>query len=319
MFDVSGLTEVKMKKYKGWQGSYFLSSSGDCLAKTCGNCKTILSLDSFANDKSRPYGARSTCKSCVAGFPSQSYEVVSERTKNLIDQYRSRSEEDVKKYRDEHYPTGLKQCIDCKNSLPFSSFYKLSAKLDGLLSRCIPCYRDKFVLNTDETGELIVNVRGRVYSANSRERLRRRSPGEVKADMLSRHPEGTKTCRKCKEDLDISFFHRSICNYDGLATSCKSCKNLSDKQRSSGIFVEYWNSLGIPLECYICKGPWAHADHVVAEKLGGSDEPYNRLPICQPCNSSKWMHPLDEWIRKKHPDVAETILRKVAVTYGMVY
>lgn len=43
-------------------------------------------------------------------------------------------------------------------------------------------------------------------------------------------------------------------------------------------------------------GDETHIDHVVARSLGGPDDPWNRVPVCQSCNSRKSDKPFLIWL-----------------------
>lgn len=230
MVDVSGLTEVKMKLFHGWRGTYYLDNSGTCVAKVC---------------------------------------------------------------------------RECRETLPVSSFIAASDNSSGYVAKCKPC-RYK-----------IHNTRATKYSQTIRKRYANRSDEEIESDKLRLNPLGTKRCYKCETTKTVYDFFRSRQEPDGLYIICKTCSMAVTVRKKRNKFIPYWESMGIPLECYVCGGPWEASDHVVAEKNNGSNEAHNRLPICKPCNSSKWKNPLEKWIREKHPDIADEVLHRVTVEYGI--
>jgi 5-methylcytosine-specific restriction endonuclease McrA len=47
--------------------------------------------------------------------------------------------------------------------------------------------------------------------------------------------------------------------------------------------------------CVYCGNRAQHVDHIVPLARGGHEAPYNLVPACQPCNSSKGARLLAEW------------------------
>lgn len=230
VFDVTGLTEVKMRPFYGWRGTYYIDESGTCIAKTCRACRETLSVDCFTVCNDNSSGYRGNCKKCV---------------------------------------------------------------------------------------NKIQRPKGNTYSRTIRAKYSNRSDDQLALDMRRHHPDGKKRCHSCEETKPLNDFFKARMNYDGLYDICKKCSMRKTVKRKKNRFLSYWAGKNIPLECYVCRGPWEDADHVIAEKLGGSDDSHNRLPICGSCNSSKYSHPLETWLRKKHPDIADEVLHRVTVDYGV--
>lgn len=158
---------------------------------------------------------------------------------------------------------------------------------------------------------------GTILQRNWKNTLMSRSDDEVFRDTLRTVPSGVKSCAICLEAKALDEFYRTKYFLDGYARECSVCDNLGRKLRYEKEYVDYWEYMSIPLECYICGDPWEHSDHVVPKKLEGVDDPYNRLPICGTHNSSKYMHPLREWLKEKHPDKYDEVIHRVTVEYGM--
>ena len=74
----------------------------------------------------------------------------------------------------------------------------------------------------------------------------------------------------------------------------------------------------IPLECYVCEGPYEHSDHVIPAVLEGSNEPENLLPMCAYCNVSKNGTPLLKWLRDKHPEKVEDVMTRLRNDYKVL-
>lgn len=300
MFDVSGLTEVKMKKHKGKQGRYFLDVDNQVVAKTCYKCNEILLASSFT--KGNSVGKlQSSCRGCLRATEAD---------------ISNRSGKELEEYRHKKYPKGLKFCNPCSSYKPLSVFSTDRKKLDGLQGRCRDCQATSsraYGRMTDASGE----SNYRKVSQRYRSSNRGRSPDEIVKDRIRLNPDGVKLCSYCGTSKSFDEFYTVDSRPDGLMYECIPCLSARRISRVNKHCISYWNIHNIPLECYICGDPWEHSDHVIARKRGGSDEPYNRLPICQPCNSSKWKHPLDSWLARKYPDIAGEIINKVTVGYGM--
>lgn len=303
MFDVSGLTEVKMQKRNGWQGSYYVDKHDICQAKTCARCKEIVRAEFFGPDKHRKYGLKMYCRDC---------------SPSVAGTHRTRSDEQIKIDRDRVRPHGTKKCHICTKYKAFDMFTVSRAKLDGLADRCKTC--DKSIPKSTKKYTYAYNSEYRKkYAKKYKARLSARSDEHIKRDMMECHPEGVKLCRECTNLISLDNFYIKRSVKDGLRDECKPCSIKKSNERRVRPYVLYWEAHNIPLECYVCGDPWDDADHVVPKHSKGSDEPYNRLPICEPCNSSKWKHPLLEWLSVKHPSIADDVLYRVGVKYGMDY
>lgn len=300
MIDVSGLTEVKMKKHKGKQGRYFLDVDNQVVAKTCYKCSEILLASSFT--KGNSVGKlHSNCRGCLRATESD---------------ISNRSGKELEEYRHKKYPKGLKFCNPCSSYKPLSVFSTDRKKLDGLQSRCRDCqasYSREYGIIADDHG--VTNYRK--TSQRHINTLKHRTPEEVLIDRRRLHPDGLKSCYRCDHSKPFSDFYTSMSEPDGLTYTCIVCQKAEKYDRNRKKLIDYWKKNSIPLVCYICDGPWEHADHVIAFSRGGSDAPDNRLPICKSCNSSKWKHPLGFWLLRSYPEKVDKIIHKVTVVYGM--
>ena len=294
MFDVSGLTEIKMQKRNGWQGSYYVDGNGVCRAKTCSHCRDILDASNFWRESGTKYRLSALCRDYYAEKPIKR---------------KNRSVSDVLRDRDRVRPDGTKKCYKCKKTLPLDSFHTSLAKIDGLQDSCTVC-NGKVSLSPEHRKKY------NKWRSLWRKALSMRSDEEIAIDRSATNPSGAKECRKCNVVKPFSDFYGKRSEVDGLRDRCKPCDHKTTSDFRKKPYLDYWNDNGIPLECYVCGDPWDDADHVIAESREGSDEPYNRLPICKPCNSSKYMHPLEDWIREKYPDIADEVLHRVTVEYG---
>lgn len=326
MFDTKGLTEIKMKgKKNGWQGSYFVNDDDICIAKTCFSCRSICAASEFAPANKGRYRLQSQCRGCSRIRMENKRDTVvdGERLGHTMaklsnDRYKSRSEDEILSDRRRLRPSGTKRCIHCEVSKSFDHFHTANNRADGLRDICTTCagvYNKDYINREDSDGTKLGALVGRKYKA----KLMARTDDEVLLDTLRVLPMGVKKCRSCYSVKLLSDFYHTKYFLDGYTSLCKTCDDARRKDLREREYLRHWDVLGIPLECYICGDPWEHSDHVIAKKRGGSDEPYNRLPICGPCNSSKHMHPLEDWVKSKHPDIADEVLHRVSVLYGMNY
>lgn len=291
MFDVSGLTEVKMRKRNGWQGSYYIDREGICKAKTCVTCKELLGADGFRKDVSHKTNLSVYCKSCLR-----------DKAKSLV----NRSDDEVYRDRMALRPNGTKLCYECDKIYTLDMFYRSRDNRDGLQDSCKEC--DKSTKR---------GTKDPAYNQIYRSRMKARSKTQIENDAADTHPSGSKSCTKCSVSMSLECFYPDIRRKDGRRDMCRDCTKEASRLKRLKPHIDYWMYVGIPLECYICGGTWSRPDHVIPEKLGGLDASFNRLPICIPCNSSKWAHPLGEWLYRIHPDIADQVLNKVTVSYGM--
>lgn len=191
-------------------------------------------------------------------------------------------------------PDGLKKCNKCQETLPLSMFFNVRANKDGLDYKC------------------------KKHSNWSKVKSSRksRSPEVLAALLLDRYPDGLKECWTCKKLVPVVEYHKNITQPDGLQHECTPCVYIRHNNRYNRHIEEYWALNDIPEECYLCGGPYEHADHVVPEALEGPDTPENILPMCAHHNRSKNDTPLVDWLRRDHPDLAQTTLAKV-LSYGV--
>lgn len=134
------------------------------------------------------------------------------------------------------------------------------------------------------------------WNANNRATNAARTNAEIAAEQARRHPDGTKRCRRCREELPLSDFSADRSNLDGLQKVCRACNHIRPD------VIEYWEAHGIDADtCVYCGGPYEHTDHIRPLALGGPDEPWNLAPACANCNLRKSARPTHEWINEFVP------------------
>lgn len=106
----------------------------------------------------------------------------------------------------------MKKCCKCGRLLDESMFNKNRVSKDGLQSWCKDCkaeyaisHRQKKQLNIFDFKSIPVPVNERFFE--------------------------TKVCKKCGQELPISFFWKNAKSKDGLQNWCKNCQTEYEKQR----------------------------------------------------------------------------------------
>ena len=209
-----------------------------------------------------------------------------------------------------------KTCSVCHKILHLSKF-KLDNKMKySASSMCISCNK----VRCREYSSKIIDSSGVSAGArrmrNHRGKNSARSDKEIVEDLFRIHPNGVKTCGGCRKILSFENFYTNICNGSGLTYYCISCTSIKNADQISKKFIEYWQKNNIPIECYICGGPYEHNDHVIPRVLHGSDDPTNRLPMCQHHNDSKWKHLLSSWLMDRMPHKHNDVISRV-ISYGV--
>ena len=318
MFDTTNLTEVPTYTRKGWTTKYYLDSTGVCQGKTCSSCRETLPVSEFGTNKRGKHGISSKCRECNNSYGKSrggtivnGVSVRSARNAAQAHKYRSRSDEQIVRDRDRLRPNGVKLCTSCTVYKPFSEFGETRTAPDGLRTYCKPCMSTRYAPATPEDRARRTETNRRV-----REKYNSRSSEEILSDRFRLNPTGTKTCPKCGSSHTFDSFYPNRRRPDGLDYQCKPCSRESSKVRRT--HRDSWSTRGIPEACYVCdSATHIHSDHVIPSSRGGSDGPSNRLPMCGRHNLSKGDTPLEVWLRSKHPDIADDVIHRVTVTYGV--
>jgi hypothetical protein len=67
-------------------------------------------------------------------------------------------------------------------------------------------------------------VLARVKQRNERLHRAARTPEQIEAARMRRHPLGTKQCTRCRRELAFDRFEQFAREPDGLNTHCKDCR-----------------------------------------------------------------------------------------------
>lgn len=214
-----------------------------------------------------------------------------------------------------------KTCPTCSRVLPKEAFgirngnkYKY-----GINSECLECvsdYNRKYRHKSNNTEGMLGTIE------RNRIDLRKRSSrtkAQILEDQKKFRPTGTKPCRTCKEELDLSEFRRDRTRTDGLNVMCKKCHVIAVSTSEYGDFLTYWADNGIPIECYACLGPFEEVEHIVPLTLDGPNDLTNMLPACRACNrgpGGKHRMCMTKWLRTRRPDDYSEVTNRV-MSYGV--
>lgn len=318
MFDISGLTPVPIQKNKKPlnDAHRYYSSEGVLIAKTCRSCSTVKEIADFSCQSANLDGRQAWCRECMKGYRSRNkehldevrqryYEANEEHLMQKAREYRMAHKEEKASYNRRYYLEHYEDIREWQSR--YASAYYI-ANRDTLLEKNRRNYQE----NRDRLRPLMNSRR-----AAARSRNLARSSAEIETDRLRLRPDGTKWCRSCKSRLPLGSFGISRMVEDGLQPVCKPC----DRERHGRSVKSYWNAQGIPLECYICSGPFEEVEHVWATSTGGPDVPQNTLPVCAECNhgqGGKHTQMLLTYLWERFgAKEASVILRRVTMEYGV--
>lgn len=134
-----------------------------------------------------------------------------------------------------------------------------------------------------------------------------RSDADVAADRALAHPAGSKRCRGCRLVLPLEEFRANRTRKDGLRQECRSCED----SRPLRYALPLWEERGL-YTCVYCDAPFEHVDHVWPKALGGTDDPWNLVPACAACNTSKSATPVLDWLDRNRPGLLDRVFRAAA-------
>jgi len=180
-------------------------------------------------------------------------------------------------------PDGKKICSNCERVLPADSehFYRTEKTSSGFTSRCKECRGEGTDFGIDRPNRVGSTPDGR--------------------DI----PDGSWFCPSCEQILPLNgrhFYERG----DGFEVYCKPCSTRRTNQmrrdtdnlsgREWRFVKANWLVDGV-VRCAYCgeRTESPTRDHVQPLANGGETEPYNIVPACGSCNSSKSTKPATEW------------------------
>lgn len=174
---------------------------------------------------------------------------------------------------------GLKHCMKCRTWKLRAEFSKDSSRHDGLNTSCIPC------------------------------RSKRTAPGPTKYERRKHHQLGLAWCRRCNDWQPVAVMRGGLChdhtnsyNREQYHQVWKYTKPERYKGRRKGVEnIPYEAQLMLLEEfenkCAYCDAPATAWDHIIPITKGGKTVPWNIVPACKSCNSSKNANDVDDWIR----------------------
>lgn len=293
-FDVAGLrVEPIVRQFKEVEGAFRFYEESNLVAKTCTACSHVKCVDEFYQ-ASRGDGFKPTCIKCQkranAGDP---------RNRERNKEYYRENAERLRAYRRTYYKENRESIIENRRLNP--EYYREIARRS--YHKDVEMSREK------------ARARYRKNGSRRIEQRRLRTDLEIEADRLRLHPSGEKRCRRCGEMKSLSEFNGGITQHDALQSCCKGCDLISREERRVKAKSSYWQSVGIPIECYMCGGPYEDVEHVWSQSSGGPDVPQNTLPSCAACNrgpGGKHTQMLLTYLWKRYGATeASAILRKV--------
>lgn len=179
---------------------------------------------------------------------------------------------------------GLKRCRTCKTWKPTEEFGADRNRGDGLATICRNC---RYPQHGTSPGK--------------RERIQRREE------------EGLGWCHACNAWLPVSAVHRGLCRvHEREAARERYRTDLAYRmERREHAHSRKRNIAPIPVTgqeyifeefgglCAYCGSPATTWDHVLPVKRGGETLPWNIVPACSSCNSSKNASDVMDWLQSK--------------------
>lgn len=199
-----------------------------------------------------------------------------------------------------------KTCSACHEILSADSFGPFKKNRSGLQSMCNRCKRSY------DNAWNNVKVPGKSTSVGSlREKAKcsrniGRTDEQLLADRAIKRPSGDKRCSTCRIVRPLKEYTLDRRRGDGLDVHCRTCKSVKGADKRTRAYIAYWTTNSIPLQCYLCSGPYEEVEHIIPISSPiGIDTPANTRPACIECNrgvGGKHGKPLEEYIFKvSHP------------------
>ena len=111
----------------------------------------------------------------------------------------------------------MKKCSKCQRTLEENMFNKCASTKDGLQGWCKDC-KSEYMKKRNEQKES--NYNNILF----------------KLDLpIEKRVFETKVCKKCGQELPLSFFWKNKKSKDGLQNWCKTCQTEYEKQRKQAI------------------------------------------------------------------------------------
>lgn len=185
----------------------------------------------------------------------------------------------------------------------------LLTKLEEGLKRCRKCHtwkpRDRFVLDRHRGDGLATVCRDCSYSRKTSK------PG--RNERLQKRSEGLAWCRLCQNWLPMSDVYNGLCrsHIRQMDRERYASDDSYRAERRQHVYSRKRNIGPIPIVgqefileefggiCAYCESPATTWDHIIPVKNGGQTVPWNIVPACRSCNSSKNSRDVMDWLRTK--------------------
>lgn len=286
--------------------------------KSCSECEIVKDLEEFYHNKSNASVVSSMCKKCTkARAASRIHRLAQEDPDYYKNNYRKykevwakRTKEEMAEARNLAFPGGTRVCSKCKEKKDLSRYSVVPEVRNATAAMCYDCKNEHARKNQEPE-------KVKQYQKSTRTKRKNRTTQEISDIQQEIYPNGAKQCPTCGVNRSLKDFSIDSYSTDGLRRNCRPCASIKSRDRYRKKYESHWKSHNIPFECYICQGPYEHSDHVIPTKLGGSDDPTNRLPICAYHNGSKNGALLEDWLTSKHHDIMADVLDKVVNVYNV--
>jgi 5-methylcytosine-specific restriction endonuclease McrA len=196
--------------------------------------------------------------------------------------------------------SGMKWCTRCKSWKHVSEFRADRSRGDGRASTCSSC---SYVRKT--------------YGPGKRERV-------------SKAADGLSWCRECHDWLSSSEVHAGLCKrhrreYERWRHQTDASYRAERRQHAHGrkrgvapipaigqeVILEDFEG-----RCAYCNAPATTWDHIVPISKGGETAPWNVVPACHSCNSSKKDRDVMEWLEVRGIDrLPLSVLDRISLEY----
>lgn len=194
---------------------------------------------------------------------------------------------------------GAKTCSKCRQPKPLASFNVDLTRFDGRGYVCADCRAARRVKPGPTIRERrLQRAAGRQWCAGCTDW---KGASEVRAAY----------CRPCTNRLRREHY----ANNDAFRFRCRQRAH-ARKRDVAPIPIEglvIWE--GYDGKCAYCGDPASTWDHVVAVANGGLTEPYNVVPACVRCNSSKHTRNVWAWLKETGREASDSLISQLTLYY----